>query len=423
MIVHRGSKWILYTHDGSRILSEHDSEEGAKKQEEAIEAAKHSDAVTVIRHDRGELAKPVELPNGWLHVDGYIGRSGILEYTRADGTTWREYRPPEEAFHADSLDSFAMVPLTNNHPPGGKLTAENTREFQVGTVERPQRDEQRMRSRMLITDARAIADVRAGKAELSCGYSADVEMRAGVSPNGQRYDAVQRNVRGNHVAIVDRGRAGPQFRIRVDHAGDTLVVSDSVEIDNPSPSSTGHTLKFAISGVEYEVSEQVAQAIAKERTDHAEQLKGVKDSSKTATDENAKLQARADTAESDVKKLQAQLAEAPGKALEAAKARAALEGKVSKTLDGVKLDGLSDVEIKRQFAAKVLDMKLDGKADAYVDAMFDLAVQREDKTPAEPPTREINLDGAGGTKRAPTLDQLVAERNKKLRDAHKVVAS
>jgi hypothetical protein len=122
----------------------------------------------IRRFDRGELKSPERLPNGWVKFDGYIARSGILEYRRADGSTWREYRPPEE--NAAAVKTFDSVPLTNDHPREGLLTAENTREFQVGTVSNPQEDGEKVRASVLCTDAATIADIEGGKAELSCGY-------------------------------------------------------------------------------------------------------------------------------------------------------------------------------------------------------------------------------------------------------------
>ena len=53
--------------------------------------------------------------------------------------------------------------------------------------------------------------------EISCGYHYDPDMTPGTF-NGEPYDGVMRNIRGNHVAIVDEGRAGPD-----------VVVADSIE--------------------------------------------------------------------------------------------------------------------------------------------------------------------------------------------------
>lgn len=48
--------------------------------------------------------------------------------------------------------------------------------------------------------------------ELSCGYHYDPDMRPGVF-QGEKYDGVMRNIRGNHVALVEEGRAGPDVLV------------------------------------------------------------------------------------------------------------------------------------------------------------------------------------------------------------------
>lgn len=74
----------------------------------------------VLRYDKASpLSKPVRLPNGFVRAEGYLTRSGIFVYRDAQGKTVRELRPPEEVMHADSLASFGMMPVTNEHPDGG----------------------------------------------------------------------------------------------------------------------------------------------------------------------------------------------------------------------------------------------------------------------------------------------------------------
>lgn len=169
----------------------------------------------VNRFDRGQLSQPRRLPNGFLRAEGYLTRTGIFDYRRADGSVKRELRLPEEILSHETLDSLAMVPITNEHPPE-LLTADNSKKYAVGTVgESVRADDGFVRSSLILTDAQAIAEVEAGKRELSCGYTLDLDETPGEW-NGQRYDAIQRNVRGNHVAIVANGRAGEACAIRMD---------------------------------------------------------------------------------------------------------------------------------------------------------------------------------------------------------------
>lgn len=329
--------------------------------------------MAVRRFDRGTLQKPERRDNGWLLVDGYIARAGILEYRRTDGSTWREYRPPEE--NTGAAPSFDLVPFTNNHPADGLLTAENTKLFQVGTVFKPEADGEKLRARILVTDADTISEIESGKAELSCGYVCDLDFTPG-EVDGQRYDAVQKNVRGNHVALVTVARAGPEFRLRLDSADSVVLPSESAKpIHNES--TKDHTMRINLDGVEFDVSDSAAQAF--------EKFQAVRDAETATLKADAeKLAARADAAEAEVKKAREELAGAPEKIRAEISARLALETNALKVLgEDVKMDGLSDLDIKRQVAEKVHGINLDGKDDAYVNASFDLALVRFDEDGSE----------------------------------------
>lgn len=317
---------------------------------------------TVRRFDRGGLEKPVKQANGWLRVDGYIARPGLLEYRRSDGSVWVEYRPEDEAFHADSLSSFSALPLTNDHPPEGYLDADNTARYQVGTIAgTPSRHDDKVRAQILVTDAATIAKLEAGKAELSCGYLCDLDPSPGEF-EGRHYDAIQRNVRGNHVALVREGRAGPEIRVRLDTADAEVILS--------SPKDTPRMSKITLDGAEFEVPEQLEHAL------------GRVEKNRTAAIEAEK--ARADAAEVDAKNAREALAAAPEKIKAEVAARVALESKARGILGAeIKLDEKSDLEIKRLAAETALGLKLDGKPDAYVDASFDLALVRADEIGAE----------------------------------------
>ena len=169
-----------------------------------------------LRDDQPGVLATVD-DRGFLRCEGRIGRAGVQTYS--DGKrAWNEFRPPEEVFDVESMASYQLAIVTNEHPDD-MVDASNVRELQrghVGTDVRPDGDW--LRVSFLITDADTIADVRAGKVEVSGGYKADLKKQSGEH-NGQRYDYVQQKIRGNHVAIVDRGRAGPEGRLLLDGAG------------------------------------------------------------------------------------------------------------------------------------------------------------------------------------------------------------
>ncbi len=208
----------------------------------------------VWRYDGAELRLDTakRLDNGWLRVDAAIGKVGVLEYRNADGSVRREYRPPEEVFATDALESFEMVPVTNEHPPV-RLDATNTRTFAVGHVGNTLRREgDLIVAPLLITDARAIEEIQSGKRQLSPGYLVEYDATPGEGPHG-RYDGVQRRIRGNHVAHLHLGRQGSEVALRMD-SGDAVAVGLTPK---------GQPMKVKIrldDGSEHEVPEAVAKA-------------------------------------------------------------------------------------------------------------------------------------------------------------------
>lgn len=170
------------------------------------------------REDIGSLAPARRLDDGRLIVDATLTRSGVFVYFDvATGGERREYRPPAEVQSKKSMDSLKMVPVTDDHPPT-MINAENADKYAAGQVgENVRVDGIHLLAPLAINRAVLVKKMDRGKREVSCGYDCDLEMTAGVSPEGERYDAIQTNIVYNHVAIVDAGRAG-SARVRMDGA-------------------------------------------------------------------------------------------------------------------------------------------------------------------------------------------------------------
>lgn len=231
------------------------------------------------------------LPSDIFHIDdnGFlVGRAvvttiGVFPYLLEDGSVFRELRLPEEVFSDESLNSLRMIPITNDHP-SSFVTPDNVGELQVGTTGEDvcradmyidggytyKTDGTQVSIPLKITDAKAIEDVLGGKRALSCGYSRELELTGGVWC-GMEYDGIQRNIRYNHVAIVDRGRAGDTAVIRMDNA----FVPTFVEVEDtaPEPKADGSAEKgldnkeanmpkkeLVLDSTPYEVEEQVVDA-------------------------------------------------------------------------------------------------------------------------------------------------------------------
>ncbi len=181
------------------------------------------------RIDLGQLRSPRKLNGGRLQVEGHLTRSGVFTYVNPDGTTRREYRPDAEVFRPESMQSFALAPLTDQHPDVGLLDSANAKKYAVGwTGEAVRKDGDHVAANMVVMDAEMISKMESGQTVgLSCGYECDLLEVPGVAPSGEHYDAVQKNIRGNHVALLVGvpGRAGPSARVRMDAA----VMRDDAE--------------------------------------------------------------------------------------------------------------------------------------------------------------------------------------------------
>ena len=139
------------------------------------------------------------------------GTEGDPEDDRKVLRTVTVFRPEEEVFSPETIASFEGKPVTEDHPdiPEG-VTAENIRLYQKGHAQNIRRGKGAGSSLLLadlvITDPETIRHIQAGKREISCGYTYTLSREDG------RW--VQRDIRGNHIAVVDKGRAGPRVCIR-----------------------------------------------------------------------------------------------------------------------------------------------------------------------------------------------------------------
>jgi hypothetical protein len=183
-------------------------------------------------------------PEGFLLArDTPIARTGLQLYapgetpvTPGTADVVRIERDADEVFHPDCIASLHGKPVVNEHPTdewGGRadVTPANWRQLAVGVVLNPRRgegiDDDVLLADLMITDQDAIDLIKAGKTELSCGYDAGYDE---ISPGHGR----QRDIRANHVALVERGRCGPRCSIGdTEYAG--ITDDCECEVEQPQP--------------------------------------------------------------------------------------------------------------------------------------------------------------------------------------------
>lgn len=254
----------------------------------------------VERYDlNAPISKVTQTPSGGIRVDGAVTRSGVFVYLLGDGTTRREYRPPEDVFAEDSLASLRGAPVTVMHPAEPVTSATWKRDAVGHLGDDVHTDAGRyVVAGVLVQDAAAVARIPLNRdpapddlIELSCGYSCGLEMTPGTSPEGEAYDAIQRGILYNHVALLPKGdaRGGPEIRLRLD-AGRCIVPTmrthkiDGIEHEAGSDSH--------LAAVDKMIGTTLARAIAAEkRADAAEAL--AKDLAAKSSPEAIRAAARA----------------------------------------------------------------------------------------------------------------------------------
>ena len=275
-----------------------------------------------------------ELPDGGLRVTAQLTHPGIFDYRNPNGSLRREYRPADEVFRADAMRTFAGTTLTVNHPvgPNGErlVTSASWKAVTVGHVgDNVREDAGHVVADLYIRDPGAIKAIRSGGMKhISCGYNIDFDPTPGMTPEGQRYDGVQRNMRGNHVALLPVGvapRGGAQCVLRLDSNGDELKSDVDIE-----------TLKVKIAALEGELD--------RTRTDAAE-------------------------ANAQIARLSEGVAPARLDALVGERASILVLAKSA----GVDTKGTTNLSVKREIVAKrtpALAARVDSMDDAAVDAVM-----------------------------------------------------
>lgn len=182
-------------------------------------------AYRVAGKDSEESARRADINGYWEIERNPISKVGVFEYLGANlpgaeepDALYKIYRPAEELSDPECLKSFRLVPWINDHEMLGSEDEGLTPAEQKGvggvTGERIEFDPE---TGYLYSNLRCFSEalktiIENGKNELSLAYRSRIDWTPGVW-NGQKYDAIQREIRGNHIASVDEGRMGPEVAV------------------------------------------------------------------------------------------------------------------------------------------------------------------------------------------------------------------
>lgn len=310
--------------------------------------------------------------SGFLVDTPVVARLGVQVYYMDDGRTVREFRPAEEVFKDESLASYQGKPMTLDHV---FVNSENAKEVVVGSVTgKAEPLGSSVVAPIVVYDNTAIQEAMAGNAkELSVGYYAILDETPGWGdpitgeyvlksdgdqfevPDGwQEFDAIQRDIKVNHLAMVYRGRAGIA-KLNMDGEQEKPYTTD---VDINKEDKQEMTVKIKLDGAqEFEVAPEIAS--------HIEALNAKAD---TAIAERDSLKAKVDA-------MPAEIEAAVAKAKADADALAALVAVAAEA--GVKADGLDAKGIKVVYVKEISGLDVSEKSDAYIDAAFDIAKESD----------------------------------------------
>lgn len=332
-------------------------------------------------YDRAELGKYTETPEGYLHGEFPITRPGVFPYMRNGGSVSQVAKLPDEVFSKETIESANNKPLTNDHPNVG-VDVRNFKALSVGMTDSDAHvEDNKLVVGATITDPDMIAQVKSGKRELSIGFNADVPTESGEY-GGAQYDAAQRNIKINHIAIVDRGRAGHGISI---HDSAAFVMDDDSNIQGGTKMAT-----MIIDNQSFEADQRVIDAAndTKKQLVAAEALVAkLKKQLAGSEDTAASSKKEADSLKGERDALKTQLKDAQDKQLDQdaldkrIDARLALQTSAARFVgDSFDFKGKTDREVKVA-AIKTTNDSFDekDKSDDYINAFYDSAVSLADK--------------------------------------------
>ncbi len=151
--------------------------------------------------------------NGYVSIErNPVSRAGIFQYMgRSIGAPepdriYNVYRPPEELQDPETLESFKLIPIVDDHTMlGDGFTPAEKKGIHGSTGEDVFFENDTLYSNLRIFSETVKKLIERGKKHLSLGYRCVYEAASGTY-NGQAYDYIQRKLRGNHLALVDQSR-------------------------------------------------------------------------------------------------------------------------------------------------------------------------------------------------------------------------
>lgn len=368
------------------------------------------------------LDAPKRTKDGFLAVRARSARTGVYQYSGREVDPDNKHglrnkavvnvlRDDATVFDTAAVQSFIGKPVTDDHP-AQPVTAANWRDHARGTIMGALRDGEYLAFDLLLTDEATIRKVDAGKRELSNGYGAELEFGQFTAADGTICDARQAKITGgNHVALVDRGRAGSECAIKDGFAVCDAITADELKRLQASLSDVkGNAVKkIVLDGLQVDLSDADAVSAAFDKLQG--QIKDANEAKDKALADVATLTTEKQQLDAKVTTLEKQVADAkltPQQLRDAAKAYAAVCDK-AKALGVTVTDEMDEAAVmKAAVSAKIGDAAKDWN-DAQIAASF--ATLTADVKPAVQPIGAPIITGDAATLADQALEKSVTDLN------------
>lgn len=186
------------------------------------------------------MAKEIDQNGFWKIENNPISKEGVFPYLGKQISPKLEpdkiymvYRPASELTSEETIESFNGVPFIDKHEMIGEGFTKYDDRPAGGVLFNVKANGGILTGDFRIYSEELQEEISNGKKELSLGYLCDYELTKGVW-NGQRYDVIQKNIRGNHVALVNHGRMGSDVRVY-----DMAITMDALDITQEISASAG----------------------------------------------------------------------------------------------------------------------------------------------------------------------------------------
>lgn len=349
---------------------------------------------------------------GFLKVPGKVARTGVQEYLarelNLDGDPnriVRVMRPEEEVFASKSLDTYKSADVTIEHP-SEMVDAKTFKKVSKGVApDAGIKDGDFVKCDLIIKDEEAIKAVESGKVQLSVGYTALYDDKV---PANADYEFIQRDIKVNHIALVDNARAGAQARLfdnKPNRKQGMLITLDNGQTVEIADEATALLVKGSMDRVNEKLEK------AEDRGDKFE---------KKADDQEAKADKASEDLEEEKKKSSDEAISARINAVVVAKDSASKIAGKDFTCDSVDILTIK----KAALVAARPTVDWDSKGEQYILAAFDIQHEESEdgeesdkvKKDGKDSYKQLSLDAA---KQAAKPDSARSKFNDSLSEAWK----